>query len=503
MLKKGVLALVGATFAAHAQVAPVAPVDPVTRPVDIRTGITMEVTASDNFNLAPDANKEDGQAIEISPYLSATVRTEKSRGDLALRLRGLWYTSGGTDDTRLSPDLRANGDLSINGDSLRLAGSAYVFKTSPSPFGIYSLDAAGSGVDSELYKAVGISPYSIGRVGSADYELRYKAQMIDPGNTPRSTEQQIAAGLSSSRVSAARLGWSVHGDTSRVDFENNFDFTQTSAEALGYLGITPLLRVGAGVNYSRVSILFDEDGDNSGVGPVGFFSWQPGPRTSLVGKYTDAYYGSATLVSFAHRGPRWLTGLQYNRGLNNGNQSGLLYFDPNEIFALPGTTAGATDQLIQGMTDRRLVSGAGRALILGQTGAELTYSESLIASFGIVRPRNSALVTVFSNKQKPAIAGIAGLDGSTLEQVGVNLALNHRLNSTDSLFLLGQAQQSKSTASGQESRLDLLVGGWNSTLTRQLTFTLALRGSRQRSTGATLAAEYKERAVLAALDYRF
>ena len=502
MLKKGVLALVGATFAAHAQV-PVPTGDPGMRPVDIRTGVTMEATASDNLNLAPDAIKEDGQAIEISPYVTATVRTQRSRGDLALRLRGLWYTSGEDDDSRVSPDLRSNGDLSIQGDSLRLAGSAYVFKASPSPFGIYATDAAAFAIDSELYKAFAISPYSIGRIGSADYELRYKAQMIDPGDTSRSTEHQVAAGLSSIRGSSARLGWSVHGDTSRVDYEDLTDYTRAEAEALGYLGLTPLLRVGAGVNYSRVSIVFDADGNNSGFGPVGFFSWQPGPRTAMTGKYTDAYYGSSAELAFAHRGPRSLSGLQYHRGLTNGNQSGLLYFDPNEIFALPGANAGETDQLMQGMADRRLVSGAGKALITGQTGANLTYSESLIASFGIVRPRNSAIATLFSNKQKPAIASLAAGVASTLEQIGVNLALDHRLNPSNSLFLIGQAQQSESPGSGEESRLDSLVGGWNTRLTRQLYLTFALRANRQRSTGATPTAQYEERAVLAAMDYRF
>jgi uncharacterized protein (PEP-CTERM system associated) len=520
MLKKAILVLASASFSAQAQTPPG---DAAARPVNIQTGVTMEATASDNFNLAPESTKESGRAVELSPYLRAALRTERSRGDLSLRLRGLWYSSGDNDGTKLSPDLRTNGDLSLSGDRLRVAGSAYVFRTSPSPFGNSSLDPAAVNVESEWYKSVAVSPYSLGRIGNADYELRYKAQMIDPGIASRSTENQVSAGLSSNRGGSSRLGWSAYGDTSKVDFEDGLDFTRSTVEALGYFSVTPLLRVGAGVNYSRISILYDEDGDNSGIGPVAFISWQPDPRTSLTGKYTDAYYGSFTQVNLAHRSVRWMAGLKYSRGLQTGNQSGLLYFNPEEVFALAGARAGtgagsaagagtgagagagagAGDQMLQGMADRRLVAGAGQALLLGQTSNELTYAQSLIASFAILRPRNGAFLTVFSNEQKPAVAGTGTEQVTSLDQRGFNLSLNHRLTPRNTLFVLGQFQVSKSSDSGQKSRLDTYVGGLNTSLSRQISTSLALRAARQRSTGDVPTAEYKERAIIASIDYRF
>ena len=92
-------------------------------------------------------------------------------------MRGLWYSSGGESDSQVSPDLRTNGDLSLSGDALRLAGSAYVFRASPSPFGNDTLDPAARDVDSEIYKAFAFDAETW-QIGSTDLAINLREYSV-------------------------------------------------------------------------------------------------------------------------------------------------------------------------------------------------------------------------------------------------------------------------------------------------------------------------------------
>ena len=470
---------------------------------DLTFGLVLQTIFSDNFNLESEGLATSGRGVEVIPYLDGYVRTSKSRGDAALRLRKLWYTTGGTSDSTLSPDVRASGDLSVKDDAVRFAGSAYVFSLNPSPFLATSIDPASRTAEADLYKAYAVSPYSLGRFGSSDYELRYRAQSIDPGGAAlKSTGQQVAGGLASTRESGARLGWSTHADVGRVEYEDSSEFTRSSAEVLGYYGVTPLLRLGAGVNYSRVDVLVNSEGDNSGFGPTAFLSWRPGPRTSITGKYADTYYGSESSLRVAHRSVRWLFGASYIKGLQAGSESGLLYFDPNVIFSLPEVSSD-DGGLVRGLAERRLFSGAGQSLLFGQTGNPLVFDESLIASAALLGARNSFMVAVFTNDQQEAPSSLAATGTRDLTQRGATFTADHRLGPSSSTFASLYHLFSESNQTQQESRLTALTLGWQLNLSRQSTFTLTVRASKQTSAGEVPSDEYRERAVIAAIGHKF
>ena len=151
------------------------------RTASLDFGVAMEALFSDNFVLGGEGREASGRSLELAPYLEGFLRTAKSQGVMSLRLRGLWYDTQGSDDTNLSPEVKATGDFSISGDSLRLAGSSHVFRNVPSPFGATPIDPAGRAAETNLYREYTISPYSLGSVGGADYEMRYRASSVDTG----------------------------------------------------------------------------------------------------------------------------------------------------------------------------------------------------------------------------------------------------------------------------------------------------------------------------------
>jgi uncharacterized protein (PEP-CTERM system associated) len=475
-----------------------------TRSSNIDLGVTVQGLVSDNLTLSPDGQETSGYSLELSPYMEGYIRTARSRGDMALRLRGLYYHAGDFDQSKVSPDIRASGDLSILGDGLRVAGSAYVFRNNPSPFEATSVDPASTVGVGELYKAYAISPYSIGRLGNAAYELRYRLQMIDPaGIQPRSTGQQVAVGMTSDRDSPSGLGWSANADIERIRFEDSDDLTRSSAEALALFRAAPGLRLGAGVNYSRIDVYRNSDGDNNGVGPTALFSWRPGLRTLVTGKYSDTYYGSKSTLRITQRMSRWLFGLTYSKDLESGTESSLLYLDPNAIFILPESSVDDGTVLVRSLSERGIFSGAGQQLLFGDTGSTLVFNRNVIASAAYIRQRNSLVLSVFENKQSPAASPLDIFNAGDLVQRGVSVNADHRLTPSSSVFLATQYRASKSDQTGQDARLASLGVGWRVSLARQTFLTLSARTSKQSSKGTSPSDEYREQAAIAAIDYRF
>jgi uncharacterized protein (PEP-CTERM system associated) len=400
--------------------------------------------------------------------------------------------------------VKANGDFSISGDQLRLAGSSYVFRQAPSPFAATPIDPAGRAVETDLYRDYVISPYSLGRVGGADYELRYQARFTDPGDiTPRSVSNLLAGGLAGSRDAASSLGWAATADAERIDYEDDTELDRSGAELLAYYRARPTLRLGAGVNYAQVNVLRNADGDNSGFGPSAFLSWRPTIRTTVSARWADTYYGNEASVSIAHRRARWLLGLTYVRSLEAGSAASLLYFDPGRIFLLSDASANEGAMLVQSLSERRVSSGAGRELAFGQTGSRLVFAENLVVSLALMRPRNSLVVSLFYNDQQPIQSDLSSITEFDLLQRGITLDAEHRLTQSSSLFLSTQYSRSESDQTRQDARLASLAVGWRMSFSRQAAFTVTARTTRQTSEGLVPSNEYRENAAIAAIDYRF
>ena len=474
------------------------------RTASLDFGVAMEALFSDNFVLGGEGREASGRSLELAPYLEGFLRTAKSQGVMSLRLRGLWYDTQGSDDTNLSPEVKATGDFSISGDSLRLAGSSHVFRNVPSPFGATPIDPAGRAAETNLYREYTISPYSLGSVGGADYEMRYRASSVDTGGiTPGSVSNQVAGGLASSRHAAGTLGWSANADVERVDFDDDTDLNRSYAEVLAYYRVLSTLRLGAGVHHAKVDVLRNADGDDSGYGPTAFLSWRPTTRTALTAKWSDTYYGNETTLNFTHRRARMLFGVAYMRSLQTGSEASLLYLDPVRIFQLSDASANEGAMLVQSLAERRVTSGAGRDLAFGQTGSRLVFSENLVASVAMSGARNSLVLSLFQNDQQPIQSELSTAGEFDLLQRGITLDTDHRLTQSSSLFLSTQYIRSESDQTGQDARLASLALGWRMNVTRHAAFTVTARTSRQTSEGITPSNEYRENAATVTVDYRF
>jgi uncharacterized protein (PEP-CTERM system associated) len=474
------------------------------RTASLDFGVAMEALFSDNFALGEEGREASGRSLELSPYLEGFLRTAKSQGVMSLRLRGLWYDTQGMSDTNLSPEVKATGDFSIRDDSLRLAGSTHVFRTAPSPFAATPIDPAGRAAETDLYREYTISPYSLGRLGRAEYELRYRASSVDTGGiTPGSVSQQVAGGLASSRDGAGSLGWSANADVENIDFDDDTDLRRTYTEALAYYRALSTLRVGAGIHHAHVDVLRNADGDDSGFGPTAFVSWRPTSRTAMTAKWSNTYYGNETTLSFTHRRARWLLGVAYIRTLQAGSEASLLYLDPNRIFQLSDSSANEGALLVQSLAERRVSSGAGRDLAFGQTRSRLVFSENLVASLAVNGARNSLVLSVFQNDQQPIQSELSTPGEFDLLQRGITLDADHRLTQSSSLFLSTQYLRSESDQTGQDARLASFALGWRMRVTRQAAFTVTARTSRQTSEGAVPSNEYRENAAYVTVDYRF
>ncbi|MET0507936.1 MAG: hypothetical protein ABWZ78_07090 [Burkholderiaceae bacterium] len=466
-------------------------------------GVVLQGMQSDNVTLRPAPGEQSGQAVQIAPYVNGYLRTARSRADYAVKLKALHTRTSEDSDSAISPEVNGNGDLSLVGDSLRVAGVVNVLRVNGSPFDVAPQDLSTISGDADLYKSFAISPYSLGQIGSADYEFRYRAQVTDPGGSAvESRTNQVSGALMSRRVSSVPLGWFTDASVARTDFDDGTDFTRTSAKALARYDFSSTLRTGLGVAYTQINVVLDEDGDDSGFGPTAFVTWRPDPRTQMEASFTDAYYGNESSLRMSHRSSNWLFGLTWSKALLTGTEAGLLYFDPNVIFSPLGSD-DASAQSVRQLVERRLLSGAGQVLDTGQTGASLVYGNSLIASLTYEQPRWAVAVSVYELRQSPIETTLTQQPFDDLRQRGASFVVNYRTSPIDTITLNGLYRTAESDGTGQEARLASATLGWRFAILRQTAVTPMLRVARQSSVGPTPSAEYTEHAILLALDHRF
>ena len=93
-------------------------------------GVRSSLTYSSN--LARTANSSAGWIAEVSPYVQASINSDRTKGDLYATLRGFFRTQGGSS---LSPDLRANGQTALIGDWLWISGAANIYSVASNVFG--------------------------------------------------------------------------------------------------------------------------------------------------------------------------------------------------------------------------------------------------------------------------------------------------------------------------------------------------------------------------------
>lgn len=483
------------------------------RRTSITPGLWTQFTFSDNIDLAPRGQERTGTLLEVSPFVQAELNSPRAVGSAFYAARGLVYGGNTARDNELRHDLRANADLRITDQALRLNAQAYVFDVNRSPFNASSFDPGARSTTRTTYQRFDLAPYVVGRAGNNDYELRYRVSYVDPGEGFISNVGNGVSFNAGTSPGSSRVGWLGRGDVARYAYENGFDYTNSLVEVLGTWSPTPLVRLGAGVNYAASSVLADADGRRSGVGPSAAVDWRPDPRTQVAARWTGTYYSNILSAAAAHQLGRMRLGLSWDRGIRDGNQAGLLYFDPTRLFATPSSSAAAlaanassntqTDSLATGgPTARDPATTVGTPLASTSTQSPIVRAESLIASLQVAATRSSMLLTVYMTDQRPALR-IPGFDSNVdLDTWGVQGRYDYRLDARTTAIVTAAYQQASSQATASESRLTGVTLGLRYQLTRQAAVLGSLRNTRQRAIAGN-AVSYDENAVSVAGEFRF
>lgn len=480
------------------------------RRTSISPGLWTQFTFSDNIDLRPRGQETRGSLFEVSPFVQAELNSPRAVGSAFYAARGLIYGGNTGRDNEVRHDLRANADFRITDQALRLNAQAYVFDVNRSPFNASSFDPGARSTTRTTYQRFDLAPHVVGRAGDTDYELRYRVSYVDPG---QGFISNVGNGLSfnaGTSPGTSRFGWIGRGDTARYAYENGFDYTNSLVEVLGTWSPTPLVRMGAGLNYAASSVLADADGRRSGVGPSAAIDWRPDPRTQVAARWSGTYYSNILSASAAHQAGRVRLGLSWDRGIRDGNQAGLLYFDPTRLFATPSSSAAAnaasnprTDALATGgPIARDPASTVGTPLASGSTQSPIVRAESLIASMQLAATRSSALLTAYLTDQRPALR-IPGFDSvADLDTWGVQGRYDYRLDARTTAIVTAAYQQSTSQTTATEARLTGVTLGLRYQLTRQAAVLGSVRNARQRALAGN-ATSYDEKAVSVAGEFRF
>lgn len=477
----------------------------------ISPGLWTQFTFSDNIDLQPRGRETRGWLLEVSPFVQADLNSPRAVGSVFYAARGLVYGGDTTRPNDIRNDLRAAADFRITEQALRLSTAAYVFDVNRSPFGTASFDPGSRSVTRTTFQRFDVSPYVVGRTAQTDYELRYRAGWIDPG---QGFVANLAQGLSyaaGTTPGASRYGWISRGDTSRYAYDNGFDYTATLVEALATWSPTPLLRIGAGGNYAANSALANADGKTSGFGPSLGLDWRPDPRTQLAARWSSTYYTNLVAVAAAHQSGRVRIGLTYDSGIRDGNQAGLLYFDPTRVFATPSSTNPAlaaergrsADALLAGgPVARDPAVSVGAPLAVGSTQSPIVEAQALVASLQVAAPRSAVLLTAYMSNQKPALRVPGFPTVADLDTWGVQGRYDYRLDSRTTAIVTAAYQSASSAQTGAESTLLGGSVGLRYQLTAQAAVLGSLRTARQRAIAGP-ALSYDENAASVAGEYRF
>src|SRR5690606_31321583 len=203
----------------------------------------------------------------------------------------------------------------------------------------------------------------------------------------------------------------------------------------------------------------------------------------------------------SHRTGNWHLDVRYEQGIIDGSEGGLVYAGGRTGFD-PGQPADPANPLSEGLGDLGTLPGFGTPLATGLLGTALVDQRRWTATLGWLRQRNSAALTLFTNRTEavptnvPLPGSIVGLDD--LEQHGAILRYDRRISMQTTGTLQGAFTRSEAQSGTLDSDLVVIDASLRRVFGRHTTMSIGYRWSEQSGT-----TEYRENAIIATLDYRF
>ena len=506
-----------------------------TQPNGLYFGLRNSVLFSNNLNLQPSGQQVRGMMYQLSPYLNANYSSQKLVAQAYYNLNFVARSNdGGTNNKNNTyQNLGASANWKVNEDHFHVLAAANLFQTNTNPFLASSYTPGAQGYNVSQYSDATIAPNLFGRIdGDGRWNTRYIARYVDPGGSISSSVSQTLMGDVRSDFSRRSVGLSAKAAYYDIGYDNGFGYNGSDADFLAWLLPTPTFRIGAGAGYAQSDVLYNNEGQNSGWGPVASIEWVPDDRTSFRAYWANRYFGNTGNAQARHVASNWTFGLNYYNGVSNGNNpyagggyggyggygaygaaSGAL---TGAQTGATGTTPGGslfTNPVAQGLADRNLLFGStsNNSVTTGLFGTNpgyganylnspVLYVDNLTATIGYVGTRVGILATAFMNKQSTAVPFIGG-SVNDLDQYGGSVGVSYQLDSVSSLNAGYRQTNSDSNSANSFARLDQLLASWDWRFTPRAVWSIGARLQHQSGTGTTV--QYDEAAVFTYIDFRF
>ncbi|MCL4743895.1 MAG: TIGR03016 family PEP-CTERM system-associated outer membrane protein [Burkholderiaceae bacterium] len=477
-------------------------------------GVRVSQTVSDNLGHGPSGQERAGWQTDVSPHITASMRTSRAQASLNYSLHALYRSTDGDSDSSLRHDLRASGNALLVGDWFGVQGSASTYYVNTSPFGVLSADPITSDLNTSRVSTATLTPYVVGRLGTfADYRAQYS---LSRSSTSENTSAIVSRGSDEVQLTLVsgpqfrKWGWSVLSRGSNREYRNGLDLSSVSTSLSAYYVVSPELRLGASATHSYIEGLANSKGETRGWGPGVSLDWAPNPRTTLRASAADLYYGSSSALALSHRAERWTFGLNYSRGVFTSNNAGILLYNPSTTLT-GGVYDAALNTVFQQLVAQGLITNNDTVLASGVVNDALVRSHALSATLGYRLARGSVALTAYRNVREtlldstlfltPGNPLITSSFGRFLSR-GVSLSVGVPLSSRSNVAMGLSSSETESLTSADAARLTTLNATLSTRFDARTTGSIGYRRTVQSAVQGGVSS-YDENALIGTVDMRF
>lgn len=478
---------------------------------DVKTGIQLGVTASDNARLQSDSVAESDVFFDISPSIRVTQDAARFQADLSYVPR-IVYSPFDSGDTDTQNTLAAVGKLEAVPDTILIDADASISQNFLSPFGATPLDDGSRSDNFTETTVFGLSPAWIGQLGSdMRYETRYRWKSVsaDASSTQNSVATEWSAFLDKAVV--RNIGWNLRFQRRATDYSFRPDTSDQRYIATLTYRVNSELRVSGRGGYETNNFSqSSKSTTNYGAG----VNWAPSTRSSLSANWDHRYFGEAYNAELSHRFKRSRLRLTASRDASTFAErfldAGLINFKTGDLLITERLDRLYPDPANRTTVEQYLRSQgyANDDLLLGIYTDQVNVRENLQLSYEIFGGKNTLTLSVYRRSVEtvienfsPNIPADLGLNSNN-NQKGFIASHAYRITSLATLNFQLSRSNTVSTIPGNngESTEDSLRGSVTQRLSAKTSVTL---GARYRNLDSNVGLGFTERAVFGTINHSF
>jgi len=481
------------------------------KPPPLQFSLRTDIEVTDNVDLAPSATRRGDVVFRITPELAINNKTAHTALAGTVTLPVLLYARTGSENNSVRPEVDLRGTAELLPRFFYIDGAAQVSQQYFSPFGARPQNVSSATQNRYTAQSYSVAPYIKGLgPGGLSYELRDNNIWTDESSAPTTTGRSYTNDISANLLSEPRpLGYALEYRRTDTRFSGQEPLLTEIERARAIWRPDPLWELSAIAGYENNEFAFE---NQSGIVYGASVRWHPSRRTTVDTSWEHRFFGGSYHVSLGHRTPFTIWSLRASRDITTyPEQLGVLGSGTsvstllNQLFASritdPLERQGVVDQLI---SNRGLPSVLSNPLALFTQG--VTLQESVQATAGVIRARNSVLVTAYRQRNEP----IGGATGTPVEvllaqnnntQNGVNVVWSYKLTPRQTLTANADWVHTISNETdGEHSNQGTLYVVLSTTLSP---LTSLYAGARYQRLFSTIQTGYHEAAAFVGIGHTF